>query len=423
LARQTEESAGSNSLPRPELNPLLNPLLAENMGRWAEIYYTNPPEKREAAVLQLLRELGGENPAGEAPTTNVPEAAHLVEERPPLSELQPELPEFFSLPVARPQAQTAAQACPRCGHQNPPDHSFCGECGERLSSRSTTQHGEFTPPSSVEHEPRQDFIPSESIKEELSPAHEHYAELDFGRPSVDAGVWPGSESVGSRQSAEDASQDLNSEAAQAPAARSYRVYIAVALAVVILVLVYMTWRSMKAAWQSHPLPAPPVTGEQTAKSAGPEGEAQGSKPGSSISLGEAQNRPAPQPSAISSSTAKAETGQPEPLQMASSASPVVNDSPIAPLPGPGSEELLEAQRLLNSTNGQPRDPAQAAQWLWKAIAKKNAEATLLLADLYLKGDGVPKNCDQARVLLDSATRKRVPGAADRLRNLQAFGCQ
>jgi TPR repeat protein len=41
----------------------------------------------------------------------------------------------------------------------------------------------------------------------------------------------------------------------------------------------------------------------------------------------------------------------------------------------------------------------------------------------LKGDGVSKNCDQARVLLDSAARQGMAGAGERLRNLQAFGCQ
>jgi TPR repeat protein len=61
--------------------------------------------------------------------------------------------------------------------------------------------------------------------------------------------------------------------------------------------------------------------------------------------------------------------------------------------------------------------------LWKSVAKQNPTAALLLSDLYLKGNGVGKNCDQARLLLDSAGRKGVPGVAERLRNLPAFGCQ
>jgi TPR repeat protein len=88
--------------------------------------------------------------------------------------------------------------------------------------------------------------------------------------------------------------------------------------------------------------------------------------------------------------------------------------------GSGAEEYARAERYLNS---EPRDGAQAAKWLWKAMAKHNGPAALALADLYLKGEGVSKNCDQARVLLDSAARRDMAGAGERLRNLQAFGCQ
>ena len=46
-----------DTVPEPELNPVLNPLLAAHMGRWAEVYFTTLPENREQAVSQLLREL------------------------------------------------------------------------------------------------------------------------------------------------------------------------------------------------------------------------------------------------------------------------------------------------------------------------------------------------------------------------------
>src|SRR5580693_1285670 len=55
-----------NSLPDPELNPLLNPVLAAHMGRWAEAYFTAPPEKREEAVSELLRELRNDSPLASA---------------------------------------------------------------------------------------------------------------------------------------------------------------------------------------------------------------------------------------------------------------------------------------------------------------------------------------------------------------------
>jgi TPR repeat protein len=81
-----------------------------------------------------------------------------------------------------------------------------------------------------------------------------------------------------------------------------------------------------------------------------------------------------------------------------------------------------AQRYLSGSAGRGRDSAEAAKWLWKAMAKHNGAASVLLADLYLKGDGVSKNCDQGRILLDSAARRGIPGAGERLRNLPAFGC-
>jgi TPR repeat protein len=82
-----------------------------------------------------------------------------------------------------------------------------------------------------------------------------------------------------------------------------------------------------------------------------------------------------------------------------------------------------AEKYLNGTSGAPRDSREAAQWLWKAVRKQNLAATMALSDLYLRGDGVTKSCDQARLLLDAAARKGSAGAGERLRNLQAFGCQ
>lgn len=63
----TYADRSEDELRRPELNPLLNPLLADNMGRWAEVYFTAPPERREEAVLELLHELEGRNTGCEGP--------------------------------------------------------------------------------------------------------------------------------------------------------------------------------------------------------------------------------------------------------------------------------------------------------------------------------------------------------------------
>jgi len=82
-----------------------------------------------------------------------------------------------------------------------------------------------------------------------------------------------------------------------------------------------------------------------------------------------------------------------------------------------------AKSYLNGTGGKTRDTGEAVKWLWQAVAKKNAEAAELLSVLYLRGEGVAKNCEQARILLDVAASKGVQEAAEQLRHLQDFGCE
>lgn len=86
-----------------------------------------------------------------------------------------------------------------------------------------------------------------------------------------------------------------------------------------------------------------------------------------------------------------------------------------------SEELRVAEHYLSGPRGS-RDTTEAAKWLWKAVGKQNTQATLLLADLYARGDGVPKSCDQARLLLIAARKKGFVEAASRLRSLERTGC-
>lgn len=58
-------------------------------------------------------------------------------------------------------------------------------------------------------------------------------------------------------------------------------------------------------------------------------------------------------------------------------------------------------------------PAQ----LWAAVQAGNSKAAVTLAELYIKGEGVPQNCQQARVLLLVASEKRNDAAIKRLQAL------
>src|SRR6202035_4189119 len=107
-------------------------------------------------------------------------------------------------------------------------------------------------------------------------------------------------------------------------------------------------------------------------------------------------------------------------QSTSPPTPVEAGSPPVASEQSGTEELALAERYLKGNRNTAQDSREAAQWLWRAVAKGNVSATITLSDLYLRGDGVPKSCDQARLLLDAAARKGGGAAAERLRNLQAF---
>ena len=66
-----------------------------------------------------------------------------------------------------------------------------------------------------------------------------------------------------------------------------------------------------------------------------------------------------------------------------------------------------------SQGKKPMTPAQ----LWVAVQAGNTKAAVQLAELYIKGDGVPQNCRQARVLLLVASQKRDAAAIERLQQL------
>ncbi len=100
-----------DKLPAPpfpsELNPLTNPTLEQNLGRWAQVYFGNPPAKRQHAVERLLEEIKretGTDPADQA--------------------VRP----YF----ARDEKFQGA-VCSACRHQNPTSHKFCSRCGQLLN--------------------------------------------------------------------------------------------------------------------------------------------------------------------------------------------------------------------------------------------------------------------------------------------------
>jgi PilZ domain len=88
----------------------------------------------------------------------------------------------------------------------------------------------------------------------------------------------------------------------------------------------------------------------------------------------------------------------------------------------GQSDVAQARELLRDSN--PQASAVAAELLWSAVGKGNTQAEMMLADLYLEGRGtVRKNCRQAEALLTAAQSASVPGAEQKIQELQTYGCR
>ncbi len=69
------------------------------------------------------------------------------------------------------------------------------------------------------------------------------------------------------------------------------------------------------------------------------------------------------------------------------------------------------------------DRSAFAQQLWSAVEAGDSSAEAALAQLYLTGDGVPRSCEQARVLLHAASKKGNIEAGQQLRKLNNKACR
>jgi hypothetical protein len=394
-------------LPNPELNPLLNPTLGRHLGRWAEVYFTSPPEKREEAVGELLRELKA-----------TPGSMQTAEAIAPKTSVQTEPIEPMESPLSE-----RIWDCPDCGHRHANSQRFCGMCGAPLNAS----------PSDGDHR-----APGK-IAQEYSPQHEYI----FAQGPI-FGVKPESTIALQPNANDDADiswlREKNLRGGDGSTLGRIPKLAPAALAMLAIgILIYA---------QSRPQAAPPRPATTTTQSSVPQSPSPtqaASDPAQAAPSPRAEAKAAPPSprtdtpgSSTPSSSSQAESVAPKQsarsADLPAQAPPTVERTPATQLANTnsqpdtgannatnGSQELALAEDYLNGRRG-PRDSAEAAKFLWKAVGKENPSAILLLSDMYLVGDGVPKSCDQARLLLTAAVRKNVPQATQKLRNLLVSGC-
>jgi TPR repeat protein len=111
----------------------------------------------------------------------------------------------------------------------------------------------------------------------------------------------------------------------------------------------------------------------------------------------------------------------------SSPTPAVDKPPLPKPPPalssePGQQEFLQAQEILKNKNREGALP-EAVRLLWVAVEKGNSGAEMALAELYWHGQGVSRNCDQAKILLTAAARKGNAEGKKQLEQFQREGCE
>jgi hypothetical protein len=88
----------------------------------------------------------------------------------------------------------------------------------------------------------------------------------------------------------------------------------------------------------------------------------------------------------------------------------------------GQSDLALARKYLRERSG-PGYSAAAENLLWSAIEKGSTAAEVELADHYLSGDDLRKNCEQARVLFMAASKSKNAVAVERLADFPRYGCK
>ena len=154
-----------------------------------------------------------------------------------------------------------------------------------------------------------------------------------------------------------------------------------------------------------------------------------------IRLGEKLNGTADPQSRVSSPSpglAQVPTEPPSPVKSIPEASqpeaPASSDQVNSSTPNHSETPSLAIPRAKQDADHSPtsslaKKRSVGANRLWSAVRAGNSAAEVDLARLYLKGEGVPRNCEQAKILLRAAAKNASREAREQLQKLRAYGCR
>jgi ribosomal protein L40E len=335
--------------------------------------------------------------------------------------------------------------CTKCGHDNPTSAKFCNECGSlvdrrkgerRQGDRRKAARAAPSPSLSPGQENAQGHSPAvlaaESYLRREPPRGPQQVPVEDTRVSGAPMHAAPSSSVtgflglsgGDGGSAEYLLEDEPNT--------GWRKWAVLLVLVVIGVLFYLQWRT---SWHAQPAPAAPVMSTPPPETA-PQGKAAPASEGSGVPAADPQqaskpaDSPAAQPSAGKDAAAAAPAPEKPAADHSDSTAASAKDKPADKKPDavtkdssgddPSTEDQPEESarpRHEHRISGHPQPIAERSP----DRASAQDDPMVFMAQKYIYGEGVPRNCDQAMVYLRAANQKASVPARSQMGALYATG--
>jgi TPR repeat protein len=81
-----------------------------------------------------------------------------------------------------------------------------------------------------------------------------------------------------------------------------------------------------------------------------------------------------------------------------------------------------SSQVSSQSSPQQRVVVEDVPSLWTSVENGDTRAEVILANRYVRGEGVPQSCAQARVLLEAAVKRGSTEAKQKLDDLGQAGC-
>ncbi len=325
--------------------------------------------------------------------------------------------------------------CSACNHVNEPGVKFCGMCGARVERRVQERRASADEPRAaaianaqlpspdaagrakprVVEQPKRTEDAAVSLPRRGEPAifrNEPAAQTNLAaeESNISGPSFLGLNSQSSDNSTEYLLEDE-------PSGGGMRKLFLLAIIAAILGLVFMQWRS---SLRANPKPLPAKTEPASAPDTAPKTNSQPPNSATSNQPSDAVTKTAAteanaDPDAVAASESKdkgkdkdkAELDDPD------------TDNPKSSAPAAAAADVPAGKKSANSNAATPSTADKTTDDA--KIADYKPSTALVKAQQYLRGHGVPQNCEQGLLYLHAATDKNDPGAAIQMAALYSSG--